>query len=260
MKLNKSLIKLTALHLSLMGIVISCLVWLFFQFLLPLMTHQGEAITVPSLTGISLEEADAALRQRQLRFVITEETSYLPEYPPMTVLQQYPKAGASVKAGRKIYLTLNSQTPPQVEMPNLVDGSLRNAHVLLKSQGLLLGEIKYVPDIAQDAVLEQWYQGEKIAPSTLVGKGSKIDLIVGAGLSKKQVEVPAVVGMNLEEARPLLLSAGIQLGTISYRVIEDEPPGIILQQVPDAGQQVYKGESIDLWLVALPEEEIINKP
>ena len=255
MKLNKYFLKRIALHISLMAVVGGCIIFLFFQCLLPIMTHHGQFITVPNLKGVSLEEADAYLTQRYLRFEITEEFAYEPDYPPMTVLQQYPKAGTHVKEGRKIYLTLNTQTPPQVKMLNLVDGSVRNAHVRLKSQGLLLGTIKYVPDVAQNAVLEQWYQGKKIAAGTLITQGAKIDLVAGAGLGKEMVEMPQVVGMTLENAKLLLLSAGIKPGNTTYAYVADQTPGTIFRQIPDAGKKVSVGENVDLWLVAIQQEE-----
>ncbi len=257
MKLNRYFIKHIALHLSLMAVVGSSVLFLFFQFLLPVLTRHGQFITVPNLKSLSLEEVDTCLAQRNLRFEITEECAYAPDYPPMTVLQQYPKAGAHVKEGRKIYLTLNTKTPPQVKMPNLIDGSVRNAHIRLKSQGLLLGAIKYVPDVAQNAVLEQWHQGKAIAAGTLIAKGARIDLVVGAGLGNKMVEVPQVVGMKLEDAKPLLLSVGIQVGNLAYQAVAQQVSGTILQQRPDAGQQVRIGEHVDLWLVARQEEEIV---
>jgi eukaryotic-like serine/threonine-protein kinase len=257
MTFNRSFLKLVVLHFSLVALVGSCVLFLFFNFLLPIVTHHGQFITVPNLQGISLEEVDAYLAQRNLRFEVTEEFSYEPNYPPMAVLQQYPKAGARVKEGRKIYLTLNTKTPPKVKMPNLVDGSVRNAHVRLKSHGLLLGTIKYVPDVAQNAVLEQWHQGREIAPETLVTQGAKIDLVVGAGLGNKMVEVPQVVGMTLEEAKPLLLSVGIQVGNLAYQAVAQQVSGKILQQRPNAGQQVRIGEHVDLWLVARQEKETV---
>jgi hypothetical protein len=162
-----------------------------------------------------------------------------------------------VKEGRKIYLTLNTKTPPQVKMPDLIDGSVRNAHVRLKSQGLLLGTIKYIPDVAQNAVLEQWHQDKEIAAGTLVAKGARIDLVVGAGLGNKMVEVPQVVGMKLEDAKSLLLSVGIQVGNLAYQTAAQQVAGTILQQRPDAGQQVRIGEHVDLQLVARQEEGIV---
>ncbi len=257
MKANKTLLKRIALHLGLMIVVMNGILFLFFQFILPTLTHHGQYITVPDLKGIYLEEVDACLTRRNLRFEITEEFAYASDYPPMTVLQQYPKAGDRVKEGRKIYLTLNTQTPPEVTMPHLVDGSVRNAHLCLKSNGLLLGTIKYVPDIAQNAVLEQWYQGKEILAGTSIMVGAKIDLVVGAGLGDKVVEVPSIAGMKLEDANSLLLDLGIKVGNTTYQHDADQALGTILQQDPDAGQQVSIGDSIDVWLVEHPEESVL---
>jgi eukaryotic-like serine/threonine-protein kinase len=256
MQFNRYFVKLIALHVSLVVAVGICIIFLFCQYLLPILTHHGQFVTVPSLKGISLEEVDACLTQRNLHFEVTEEFAYDPEYLPMTVLQQYPTAGTYVKEGRKIYLTLNTQTPPQVKMLNLIDGSVRNAHVCLKSQGLLLGTITYVPDIAQNAVLEQWHQGETIAAGTLITKGAKIDLVVGAGLGKKMVEVPQVVGATLEDAKLLLLGAGIKPGNIAYECTADQMPGAILRQIPESGKKIRVGGSVDLWLVAIRGEAL----
>lgn len=254
MKVNKTLLKRIALHLSLMAVVLHCILFLFFRFLLPALTRHGQFITVPNLKGIYLEEVDSYLTRRNLRFEVTEEFAYTPDSPPMTVLQQYPQAGDRVKEGRKIYLTLNAQTPPKVKMPHLVDGSVRNAHVRLKSSGLLLGTIKYVPDIAQNAVLEQWYQGTEIPAGTSVTVGTKIDLVVGAGLGDKVVEVPSIVGMKLADANSLLLDLGIKVGNTTYRYDASQVPGTILRQHPDAGQSVSIGDNIDVWLVEHQEE------
>jgi len=260
MKRNGYLFKVIALHLSLIVVTGSGIVFLFLQLLLPILTHHGQFITVPNLKGISLEEVGIYLTQRNLRFEVTEEIAYAPDYPPMTVLQQYPQRGAYVKEGRKIYLTINTPTPPQVKMPDLIDGSIRNAHVCLKSKGLLLGNLKYVPDVAQNAVLEQWHQGQKIAAGTLIAKGSKVDLVVGAGLGSEMIEVPQVMGMQLEDAKSYLVSVGIQVGNVAYQVVAQQDPGTIFRQYPDAGQQVRIGEHIDLWLVARQQEKKIVPP
>ena len=253
MKYNKSLLKHIAMHLGLMAIVAGSLVCLFFQYLLPVLTRHGQFVTVPSLRGVVLEEADMLLAQRGLCFAVTDEVAYAPDYAPMTVLRQHPKAGARVKEGRKIYLTLNTAAPPQVKMPVLVDSSVRNAHERLQSQGLLLGTIRYVPDIAEKSVLEQWHQGQQIPPGTLVPKGTKIDLVVGAGLGNKQVEVPQVTGTRLATAQGLFLDTGIKFGNIAHEAVADQVPGTVLRQVPAAGTKVKLGETVDVWLVA-PQE------
>ena len=71
------------------------------------------------------------------------------------------------------------------------------------------------------------------------------------------VEVPQVVGMKLEDAKSLLLSVGIQVGNLAYQTAAQQVAGTILQQRPDAGQQVRIGEHVDLQLVARQEEGIV---
>jgi beta-lactam-binding protein with PASTA domain len=248
MKINKKLLGIVAFHLSLMLVLFSGFVWVFFEWVLPTVTKHGQAITVPSLRGIHVDELDSYLTPRHLQFAVTDDVAYSPVYPPSVVLEQYPKAGTRVKEGRRIYLTLNAIQPPEVCMPNLADGSLRNAQVMLKSIGLSYGEIKYVPDIAQNAVLGQYYKGSPIAPGTRIPHGSRIDLVVGAGLAKQLVPMPDLVGMSLEHAELLLLDTGIRLGNIVYLEKDASQESIVVQQLPKPGVQVRFGETVDLWL------------
>ena len=250
MKLTMRLLKVLLLHLSLMGVVLGSIVWLFFTLVLPVITKHGQFITVPDLKGIHVDELDEFLLQRNLCFKITEDVAYSPTYPPAVVLAQYPKPGAHVKEGRRIYITLNATQPPEVSMPHLVDGSVSNAQVLLKSHGLAHGTITYVPDIAKNAVLAQQYKGQPIAPDTRIVQGATIDLIVGAGLGNQLVAVPHVVGMSLEDAELVLLDAGVRLGSVVYEQVDSLRASTIFRQAPLSDTQCRRGEAVDLWLVA----------
>jgi beta-lactam-binding protein with PASTA domain len=247
LKRIKKLIATLILHIGLMSGILCGLIWLFFQWGLPALTKHGQAITVPNLKGIPIEELKEILAARHLRYKLTEDIIYLPSYPPSVVLEQYPKPGAHVKEGRSIYITLNAAQPPEVTMPNLVDGSVRNAHITLKSRGLAYNTITYVTDIAKNAVLEQWYNGQPIEPGTRIPQGSKIDLIVGAGLNKHMVAVPDLIGMSVEEAELLLLDAGMCAGKITYEYIDTLQAGTVFQQQPKIGSQVNLGHPIYIW-------------
>ena len=85
----------------------------------------------------------------------------------------------NVKKGRKIYLTLSMLVPPQVEMPNLIDLSLRQAVNMLESNDLTLGQVIYKESKYPNAVLEQRYKGRIIQEGKKVPYQSKITLIVG---------------------------------------------------------------------------------
>ncbi len=260
MKVDKKLLQLVLIQLGLMILVFSGLVWVFFQWALPVITKHGQSISVPDLKGIQVAELNEFLTKRNLRFEITHNVAYSPDYPPSVVLEQYPKAGARVKEGRRIYLTLNASQPPKVRMPDLVDGSVRNAQLLLKSKGLSCGKIQYMPDIAKNAVLAQHYQGQPIAPGTPIAQGSRIDLVVGAGLSKQLVSLPDLVGMPLEEAELLLLDSGIRLGKVIYPGKDRPRNGLVCRQLPIAGAQVRFGETVDLWVAAPSQPPLAPEP
>ena len=103
------------------------------------------------------------------------------------------------KEGRKIYLTLNSIKPPNIKMPQLINGSVKNAQLVLKTYDLLLGKINYVPDMAANAVIQQYYKDDIVPSGSLIPKGSIIDLDIGNGLGNQIFETPNLIGMDLEE-------------------------------------------------------------
>ena len=94
---------------------------------------------------------------------------------------------------RKIYLTTVAVTAPQVEMPNLVDLSLRQAENLLKTNNLQLGQVIYKSSKYNNAVLEQRYKGRIIATSEKVPYMAKITLVVG-----KEEQEDVDVDLNFE--------------------------------------------------------------
>ena len=110
-------------NLGIMGVLIGSIVFFMFYIYFPFKTNHGDTITVPSLVGMSLEEIDEFLSDRDLRFEILEDSSYNSKYPPFTILQQNPSENEKVKENRKIYLTLNSSIPPKIRMPNIINGS-----------------------------------------------------------------------------------------------------------------------------------------
>jgi beta-lactam-binding protein with PASTA domain len=145
-------------------------------------TRHGQFSTLPDLSKMQLAKAEDMLKDMGLNYVIID-SEFDEKLPPHIIINQNPYAGAHVKNGRNIYLYITSSVPPQVEMPNLVDKSLRQAKGMLANNGLKLGSISYQTDQCVDCILKQLYRGKVIAPSAMIPKGSVIDLIVGKGLN-----------------------------------------------------------------------------
>ena len=154
---------------------ISSIIFFIFYIYFPFKTNHGDTITVPNLIGMELNEIDEFLSDRDLRYEILDDSSYSSEYPPYTILQQNPSENEKVKENRKIYLTLNSSIPPKIKMPKIINGSVKNAQLILRSYDLKLGDITYVPDMARNAVLKIFINGDSISENDLILKGSVID-------------------------------------------------------------------------------------
>jgi beta-lactam-binding protein with PASTA domain len=141
-------------------------------------------------------------------------------------------------------------------MPNLKDRSFINAQRELESFGLLLGEISYVPDLQLNAVLKQSINGREIPEGELIAKGTKIDLMVGDGLSNRELDVPDLAGMPLDEALELLQGSNLQKGTVIYEEKAGTTPNSIIRQKPEPGSKIREGDMIDIWVSGKENENI----
>jgi len=264
-------------HVGFMGIVIITLILIFFFVYLPSTTRHGETVTVPNLEGMSLLEMDDFLKKRHLNYEVSD-SGYSSQYPPLAILKQFPLAGSYVKENRKIYLTVISKKPKSVNMPDLIDGSLKNAELVLDNAGLKRGKITYKPDLASNAILEQFFKGEKIEPGAKVEMGSEIDLIVGDGLGQRIFSVPRFIGLPIDEADFSIKGSGLNTGSVIIKVIGEEEmielvglakileidtaviieSGNVFHQNPEIGMDIRLGQQVDLWVVSLDEEDSLQ--
>ncbi|AFL85863.1 hypothetical protein Belba_3359 [Belliella baltica DSM 15883] len=250
----KDSIKKVGIHI---GIILGIIILLSFTFLkifLPSYTNHGETVSVPDVTGFDFEEVESFLSTRDLKYEINIDSGFNSDLKPFTVLKQNPKPGNKVKSGRKIYLTLNSKNAPLLKMPNLVNSPLKNVQEILSNIGLVRGEIKYVPDIGINVVLEQKYRGRNIPEGFEIPKGSQIDLVVGDGLGNQILDVPNLIGMDEIDAEFLIIGSGLRMGRINYVTTDTVPQGTIVQHLPPAGAEVKTGEPIDLWISEIAKQ------
>ena len=254
---------------------VSLIIFFLFYIYFPIKTNHGDTITVPNLIGMELKDIDEFLSDRDLRYEILDDSSYSSEYPPYSILQKNPSENEKVKENRKIYLTLNSSIPPKIKMPKIINGSVKNAQLILKSYDLKLGEITYVPDMARNAVLKMFIEGDSVSENDLVLKGSIVDLEVGNGLGNQIFDTPDLIKLDLEEARFTIIGSGLRLGNIIYqdsgyynnKILDEEGneifekvwvnPGKVFRQSPIKSTKVKIGRRINLWIVTKPEDEII---
>ena len=131
------------------------LIFLLFALLifLNVFTRNNQSIVVPNLVGKSIVQFDKKLFEMDLKYMIVDTANFNPNYNIGSVLDQEPNAGARVKGGRNVYLTLNSSDFKDVKLPKISGLTLRQATNVIESLGFRFGEIEYVDDIAYNLSL-----------------------------------------------------------------------------------------------------------
>ncbi len=236
------------LHLGMMVGLLFVGLLFFFIVYLPFSTNHNDTVEVPKVTGKKLDDIQDVLDDHDLRYEV-QDSDYVSHLPPLTVVDQFPKAGSIVKEDRKIFVTVVAQTPPMVEMPNMMDYSLRSAQATLQSFGLTLGRVTYKPDSAhRNAVIAQQYNGKNIEAGTRIPHRTKIDIILGDGGNAAPVILPNLIGKTVGDAESILIGLGLIKGTVT----PDDLPGnaIVKKQEPafSKGRTIAKGQRVNLWL------------
>ncbi len=143
-------------------------------------TQHGESVLVPSVKGMTEDEARIMLRNRELDCAVVD-SSYEEGKPSGCILEQNPAGGDHVKRGRIIYLTINSLNIPMQTIPDVADNSsVRQATAKLISAGfkLTLDE----PVIGErDWVYGVKFNGRQLMIGEKVPAGATLTLMVGNG-------------------------------------------------------------------------------
>jgi eukaryotic-like serine/threonine-protein kinase len=239
-------------HIAVAFVAIIILI-LLFLLSLNWITRHGESRTVPAVVGKNINDVEKFLDTNGFD-VVVQDSAYYDSLPPGFVLRQVPEADEVVKINRTVYVTINRFVPPDVEMPNLLGSSYRNAEMVLRNMGLRMGDTTYRVDFAKNSVLEQLYNGSSIKAGTKLKMGSTISLVLGSGLGSEDINVPDLVGRSYDEARALLDAQGLSGLVIIDPNVKDTFSAFVYKQNPmprtadGARLRIRPGQMIDIWL------------
>ncbi len=245
------------------GFVLLVVLLLLFLGSLDLITHHGKTMKIPAVVGQSISQARKTLESEGFEILI-QDSIYNDTMPPLQVIKQFPEPDNLVKVNRTIYLTINRAVAPDVDMPNLLSMTFRNAEMVLTRYGLKLGDTVFRPDFARNSVLDQEYKGESIKPGTKIQQGSRITLVLGNGVGTEFV-VPDLFGLTYREARAALSESGLIVGSVVPDAdVKDTLGAFVYRQNPDRFDyekqinHIRQGQIIDIWLTALKRERIVD--
>jgi len=216
---------------------------LIFNQLMGVVVHQKKEVMVPDLTGKTVGQALQILSDQEI-YIKKVGEQYNENIPDGSIISQEPLPGSVVKEGKVIKVIISSGGQV-ILVPQLVGGSLREAKILLRQAGLVLGEEtgSYSEEIKKDFVIAQ-----DPSPEEIVTRGSMINLVVSLGPAR-EAEVPLMVnliGQNIRSARKILRDANLPLGEIKETVNDSVPEGTILKQEPDPGEIIDENTIVNL--------------
>lgn len=243
--------------LLLMGLFCFGLYHFTFRVWLDSYTNHDEEIEIPDLSKMTIQQAIKTLDSLELTYEI-DSVRHDSAKPVYAILDFFPAKGFKVKEGRKIFIKSNPKGWRPTSLPDIVGKSKRLAFTQLKLSGLEVGDTIYEPDIAKDAVLRVLFQGKQITPNTELPRFAKVDLVLGKGL-QYGVDMPALVGMILPQARSSIMANRFEVGRINYEgVVSDSAQLRVYYQYPLPGDNYDQGLPVDLWVSAKDPKDLQN--
>jgi beta-lactam-binding protein with PASTA domain len=216
-------------------------------------TKHSEFIEVPDFDGFHYSEIEDYISDKDLRFEISDSI-FDPSKEGGIVVEQLPQSGEQVKSNRKIYLTINSITPPSVTLPELRDITVRQVVSKIHTYGLKVDSLVYKPAECDNCVIGVLFEGEEILPGAMIEKGKSITLIIGEGIGTKRVPIPYLYRLGITGVKSLLNSQGLNMGFPEYDTTivsaEDSMNAFVYKQVPvyDSVETIRQGTAFDLFL------------
>lgn len=199
-------------------------------------------VTVPDLTGQSLEEATATLAEFELR--LGAQTPEISDAEPGTIIAQQPAAGESIEQGQAVNVTISTGRE-QATVPQLLGlTSLDAVRTALSDAGLQLGSVTE-EDSNQPA---EYVLAQDPAEGAQVAVGSSVSVVISSGL----VEVPDVQRLSQAQALSDLAQAGFEVQVVEQETAVDSP-GLVLAQSPQPGTSLVRGSVVTITVSRSPE-------
>ena len=203
-------------------------------------TNGVNMVTVPSVVGFSEADALISLNQMNLGITVTgRESSDTIEAGK--IIRQEVEAGTSIARNSTIGVVV-STGPEKFSMLDVSGKTEQSAIAALKDKELeVTSEYIYSDEIEKGIVISS-----NPTPNTMIMKKDKVTITVSMGPEFKEVPVPDVKGMTLEEAKLAFEKEGFILGKTEEAESTEVAAGKIISQNLEAGKIAKQGTSVNL--------------
>jgi beta-lactam-binding protein with PASTA domain len=196
-------------------------------------------VEVPSINGVSVEQARDLLRARDLLLTLQAERSD-PAVPAGKVGGQVPLPGSRAPRGTAIQAFVSSGASA-VAIPTLAGARPDDAVEQLRNRKLAAGHRR---DEASDTIAAGLVIGTDPPAGRAVAPETDVTLIVSTGRTLKPV--PKVLGLRLSKAKKTLEEAGFKVGTTRTGSSDNFDDEVIIKQDPAENTAAAAGSAVNL--------------
>lgn len=222
-----------------------------------LLNDNSGDIEVPSLKGMTYEEASDELDSLKLKIVKGDEV-YSADIEKGKIVSQSPMAKSKVKEGTKVKVNISKGKKAGL-VPDVVGKKFNESDIasLLGQYGFSLGNVTYEES-------DKYDEGVIISQNPSAGSnqksGSSVSLVVSKG-KKEKSKVPTLTGLTADQAVQALNDAGLDVGDISYEESNVYGKDYVMWQQYSAGTELKKGTSVSIKISkGMPEVPESPKP
>jgi beta-lactam-binding protein with PASTA domain len=197
-------------------------------------THEAPRVGVPSLKGLSEDDARQNLKALGLVFLVGERKS-ASGAAPGTVVEQTPAAGQQLEARAAVTVTLARELP---KVPNVVGRTLAEATALLAQSSYRLEQAEPIADaqVAKGSVVSQLPEADK-------PQETDKPIVVRVSSGPGELEVPKLLGQNIEKVKNQAKEQGFTL-KIVWTAVGETDEYVVLSQSPAAGTKIKPNDPI----------------
>jgi beta-lactam-binding protein with PASTA domain len=206
------------------------------KLFVPPQTHEQPKVGVPSLKGLSENDARQNLTALGLVFLVGERKAAAGAVPG-TVVEQTPAAGQQLEAHGAVNVALARELP---KVPSVVGRTLSEATALLAQSGYKLEAAEPIadPSVPKGSIATQLPEAQ--APQE-IDKPVVVRVSDGPG----EIEVPKLLGQSVDKVKTQATDLGFVL-KIAWTEEGETPDYVVLNQNPVAGKKIKPGDAVTI--------------
>jgi serine/threonine-protein kinase len=202
---------------------------------------RSNEIEVPVLAGLDLEQAAERVAPMELRLEVVDQR-HDPAVSSGRVLEQMPRAGSSVRRGRKVRLVV-SLGGEVLDVPDLVGRPARTVEIELRQEGFVPGDEAHVRAGGSRSGI---VIGQVPPPATPAVPRTRVHRLVSDGAPVPTWVMPDLIGLRRADAEGWISRSGFRRGAIRRVRMVGWPVGTIVGQLPLPGYPVRERDIVEL--------------